>query len=205
MSPPAGWPPNRWNPAERGYPGGTAVMVSLLASNRIGEGFADADRLDATRKTGGHPVFGNGIHYCLGTPLARTEARIALERRSPASRRYASGRRQGSRRGIPACSSAASSPFPCASAERVARDERCGGRGPAHRTRRGPAPPSGHFHPRASRLPVTTGEQRSGLRAKSRTQSRYSPYGARRPGPVPVAGAEKRPGACTVTACPGGE
>lgn len=184
MSPPAGWPPNRWNPAERGYPGGTAVMVSLLASNRIGEGFADADRLDATRKTGGHPVFGNGIHYCLGTPLARTEARIALERRSPASRRYASGRRQGSRRGIPACSSAASSPFPCASAERVARDERCGGRGPAHRTRRGPAPPSGHLP--SARLPAPGDDRGAAERPQSEVTHpkpvfavRRTPAGAR--------------------------
>ncbi|MFI2429186.1 cytochrome P450 [Streptomyces sp. NPDC018955] len=61
-------------------PRGALVMVSLLAANRDGERFADPDRLDITRETRGHLAFGHGIHYCLGAPLARTEARIALER-----------------------------------------------------------------------------------------------------------------------------
>ncbi|GAA5159644.1 MULTISPECIES: cytochrome P450 family protein [Amycolatopsis] len=54
------------------------VMVSLLAANRDGERFADADSLDVTRPAGGHLAFGHGIHYCLGAPLARIEAEIAL-------------------------------------------------------------------------------------------------------------------------------
>ena len=59
-------------------PAGEFVMVSLLAANRDGERFADPDRLDITRPTGGHLAFGHGIHYCVGAPLARLEAEIAL-------------------------------------------------------------------------------------------------------------------------------
>ena len=59
-------------------PAGEFVMVSLLAANRDGERFADPDRLDITRPAGGHLAFGHGIHYCVGAPLARLEAEIAL-------------------------------------------------------------------------------------------------------------------------------
>ena len=59
-------------------PAGEFVMISLLAANRDGDRFADPDRLDVTRPTGGHLAFGHGIHYCVGAPLARLEAEIAL-------------------------------------------------------------------------------------------------------------------------------
>ena len=36
------------------------------------------DRFDLDRDTGGHLAFGNGRHHCLGAPLARLEARLAL-------------------------------------------------------------------------------------------------------------------------------
>jgi cytochrome P450 len=54
------------------------VMVSLLGANRDAEKFAEPDRLDITRPTGGHLAFGHGIHYCIGAPLARLEAEIAI-------------------------------------------------------------------------------------------------------------------------------
>jgi cytochrome P450 len=54
------------------------VLVSLLGANRDEERFAEPDRLDITRAAGGHLAFGHGIHYCVGAPLARLEAEIAL-------------------------------------------------------------------------------------------------------------------------------
>jgi cytochrome P450 len=56
------------------------VMISLLAANNDGARFPDPHRLDVTRSAGGHLAFGHGIHYCVGAPLARLEARIALGR-----------------------------------------------------------------------------------------------------------------------------
>ncbi|TVT30319.1 cytochrome P450 [Amycolatopsis rhizosphaerae] len=59
-------------------PEGEFVMVSLMAANRDAERFPEPDRLDVTRAAGGHLAFGHGIHYCVGAPLARLEAGIAL-------------------------------------------------------------------------------------------------------------------------------
>ena len=59
-------------------PAGEFVMVSLLSANRDAGRFPGPDRLDITRQAGGHLAFGHGIHYCVGAPLARLEAEIAL-------------------------------------------------------------------------------------------------------------------------------
>jgi cytochrome P450 len=59
-------------------PEGEFVLISLLGANRDEERFPDAGRLDVTRAAGGHLAFGHGIHYCVGAPLARLEAEIAL-------------------------------------------------------------------------------------------------------------------------------
>ena len=59
-------------------PAGEVVVISLLAANRDPARTADADRLDLTRTESPHLAFGHGIHHCLGAPLARIEARIAL-------------------------------------------------------------------------------------------------------------------------------
>ncbi|WP_020421854.1 cytochrome P450 [Amycolatopsis sp. ATCC 39116] len=61
-------------------PANEFVMVSLVGANRDGERFPEPDRLDVTRPAGGHLAFGHGIHYCVGAPLARLEAEVALGR-----------------------------------------------------------------------------------------------------------------------------
>ncbi|MFF7177938.1 cytochrome P450 [Streptomyces sp. NPDC008121] len=54
------------------------VLVSLASGDRDPARYPDADRFDPHRDPRGHLAFGHGIHYCLGAPLARLEARTAL-------------------------------------------------------------------------------------------------------------------------------
>nr|WP_062341239.1 cytochrome P450 [Herbidospora sakaeratensis] len=61
-------------------PAGELVAVALSAADRDPAEFPEPDRLDLTRDDAPHLAFGHGIHYCLGAPLARLEARIALAR-----------------------------------------------------------------------------------------------------------------------------
>jgi cytochrome P450 len=59
-------------------PAGRLVLPMIGSANRDERQFADADRFDITRDANPHLAFGQGIHACLGAPLARLEARIAL-------------------------------------------------------------------------------------------------------------------------------
>ncbi|MEJ3749938.1 cytochrome P450 [Actinomycetes bacterium KLBMP 9797] len=59
-------------------PAGEAVLLCTPAANRDPARFADAGAVDLARPENPHLSFGHGIHFCLGAPLARLEARIAL-------------------------------------------------------------------------------------------------------------------------------
>ena len=58
---------------------GQRVICLLGAANRDPQIFPNADRLDVGRSAANHLAFGRGIHYCLGSPLARLEGRVAFE------------------------------------------------------------------------------------------------------------------------------
>jgi cytochrome P450 len=57
---------------------GERVVAYLGAGNRDPERFTEPDRLQLARVADAPLSFGGGIHYCLGAPLARLEAQIAL-------------------------------------------------------------------------------------------------------------------------------
>lgn len=59
-------------------PAGKMVLPFIGSANRDPKQFHDPDRFDITRDPKQHIAFGHGIHSCLGAPLARMEARIAL-------------------------------------------------------------------------------------------------------------------------------
>ncbi|MBO0914261.1 cytochrome P450 family protein [Streptomyces laculatispora] len=58
--------------------GGELVLIAMADANRDPDRYPDADRFDITRDARGHVAFGHGIHYCLGAPLARIEAAVAI-------------------------------------------------------------------------------------------------------------------------------
>ncbi len=57
---------------------GTMAITLVGAANRDPDVFPNPDQLDITRHGASHVSFGYGIHYCLGAPLARAEASIAI-------------------------------------------------------------------------------------------------------------------------------
>ena len=57
---------------------GEGVIVILGSADRDPSRFSDPDKLDFAREDIKHLGFGRGSHYCLGAPLARLEAEVAL-------------------------------------------------------------------------------------------------------------------------------
>lgn len=58
---------------------GEAILASYAAAGRDRSVYGDtADTYDITRADKTHLAFGHGVHYCLGSSLARLEAEVAL-------------------------------------------------------------------------------------------------------------------------------
>jgi cytochrome P450 len=64
-------------------PAGKMVLAVAGAANRDPRQFAEPDRFDIARDPNPHLAFGHGIHFCLGAPLSRLEARIVFEELLP--------------------------------------------------------------------------------------------------------------------------
>jgi cytochrome P450 len=68
------------------FEAGDFVMLLIASANHDAEPFEDPERLKLNRSPNNHLGFGFGIHHCLGAPLARMEAQVALSslvRRAP--------------------------------------------------------------------------------------------------------------------------
>ncbi|MCA6113144.1 cytochrome P450 family protein, partial [Bradyrhizobium cenepequi] len=57
---------------------GDVIFPVLASANRDAQKFAEPDRLDIGRKPNPHLAFGDGVHYCVGSHLAKMEAEIAF-------------------------------------------------------------------------------------------------------------------------------
>jgi cytochrome P450 len=64
--------------ADVAIPAGVQVLVNLAAAGRDPDRNDDPDAFDVRRDGAAHVAFGHGVHHCLGAPLARLEAEIAL-------------------------------------------------------------------------------------------------------------------------------
>ena len=59
-------------------PQGAKVCLHYAAANRDPDVFTAPDRFDLHRPRQRHLAFGLGVHFCLGAPMARLEAHVAL-------------------------------------------------------------------------------------------------------------------------------
>lgn len=54
------------------------IFTWLASANRDPQQFTEPERFDITRTPNKHVAFGHGIHFCIGAPLSRMEAAVAL-------------------------------------------------------------------------------------------------------------------------------
>ncbi|MBF8184940.1 cytochrome P450 [Nonomuraea sp. K274] len=59
-------------------PARSGVVISASAANRDDAVFADAHEIKLDRSENAHVSFGHGLHFCLGTMLARAELQMAM-------------------------------------------------------------------------------------------------------------------------------
>lgn len=60
-------------------PKGAVMLMLISAANRDEARFVNGDSFNIHREARPHMTFGQGIHVCIGAPLARLEGRVALE------------------------------------------------------------------------------------------------------------------------------
>ena len=66
--------------AGKTLPAGTRFLLALASANHDEDAFDAPEVFDVGRANArAHVAFGNGLHHCLGAPLARLELRILLE------------------------------------------------------------------------------------------------------------------------------
>ena len=70
-------------------PADSRMLLLLGSANRDERRVEHADRLDLRREPRRHLAFGEGVHFCLGAPLARLQSRVVLEELARRAPRYA--------------------------------------------------------------------------------------------------------------------
>jgi cytochrome P450 len=59
-------------------PAGEILLTMIGSANRDPRAFEKPERFDVARDPNPHLAFGHGVHFCMGAPLGRLEARVAI-------------------------------------------------------------------------------------------------------------------------------